>query len=68
MDIQSLAIIAGGLLLFSLISGRLRDTIITAPLASAYARLAAGMGECEENMPAVEIPLREGLIIETKQG
>ena len=32
MDIQSLAIIAGALLLFSLISGRLRDTIITAPL------------------------------------
>lgn len=33
-----------------------------APLAKAYARLAAGMGECEENMPAVEIPLREGQI------
>ena len=68
MDIQSLAIIVGGLLLFSLISGRPRDPIITAPLANAYARLAAGMGKCEENMPAAEIPLREGHIIETKQG
>lgn len=36
--------------------------ISAAPLAGAYARLAAGMGECEENMPAVEIPLREGQI------
>ena len=42
--------------------------ISAAPLANAYARLAAGMGKCEENMPAVEIPLREGHIIETKQG
>ncbi|MDH3635946.1 MAG: cation:proton antiporter [Gammaproteobacteria bacterium] len=42
--------------------------VSAAPLANAYARLAAGMGECEENMPAVEIPLREGHIIETKQG
>jgi len=33
-----------------------------------YARLAASMGECEENLPAVEIPLREGYIFETRQG
>jgi NhaP-type Na+/H+ or K+/H+ antiporter len=33
MDLQSLAFIAGGLLLYSLISGRLQGTIITAPLA-----------------------------------
>ena len=32
MDIQSLAIIAAGLLLYSLVSGRLRETMITAPL------------------------------------
>ena len=36
--------------------------ISTAPLAKAYARLAANMGECEENMPAVEIPLCQGQI------
>ena len=42
--------------------------ISAAPLANVYARLAASMGECEENMPAVEIPLREGHIIETRQG
>ena len=40
--------------------------ISAAPLASAFARLAAGMGECEENMPAVELSLREGHIIETR--
>ena len=36
--------------------------ISAAPLAGTYARLAASMGKCEENMPAVEIPLREGHI------
>jgi hypothetical protein len=40
--------------------------ISAAPRASAFARLAAGMGECEENMPAVELSLREGHIIETR--
>lgn len=39
--------------------------ISAAPLAGAYARLAAGMGECEENMPAAEIPLREGQIVKS---
>lgn len=67
MDLQSLAIIAVGLLLYLLLSGRLRDTIITAPLARTYARLTASMGECEENMPAVEIPLREGHIDKINQ-
>ncbi|MBT8436924.1 MAG: cation:proton antiporter [Gammaproteobacteria bacterium] len=37
--------------------------ISAAPLANAYARLATDMGECEENLPAVEIPLREGHIV-----
>jgi len=41
--------------------------ISAAPLAQAYARLAAGMGECAENMPAVEIPLREGHIDKSNQ-
>lgn len=36
--------------------------ITAAPLASAYARITASMGECEENMPAAEVPLREGHI------
>jgi NhaP-type Na+/H+ or K+/H+ antiporter len=34
--------------------------ITAAPLANAYGRLAARMGECEENQPAAELPLREG--------
>jgi NhaP-type Na+/H+ or K+/H+ antiporter len=34
--------------------------ITAAPLANAYGRLAASMGECEENQPAAELPLREG--------
>jgi NhaP-type Na+/H+ or K+/H+ antiporter len=31
-----------------------------APLANAYGRLAARLGECEENQPTTELPLREG--------
>lgn len=34
--------------------------VTAAPLANAYGRLAAGMGECEENRPAAELPLRVG--------
>ena len=34
--------------------------ITAAPLANAYGRLAARMGECEENQAAAELPLREG--------
>lgn len=34
--------------------------ITAAPLAKAYGRLAENMGECEENQPAAELPLREG--------
>jgi NhaP-type Na+/H+ or K+/H+ antiporter len=32
-----------------------------APLAKLYGRHAARMGECQENMPVSEMPLREGL-------
>lgn len=35
--------------------------ISAAPLANLYGRLAARMGECEENQPATDLPLREGL-------
>lgn len=34
--------------------------ITAAPLAKLYGQLAARMGECEENQPATELPLREG--------
>jgi NhaP-type Na+/H+ or K+/H+ antiporter len=33
-----------------------------APLAKLYGRLAARMGECEENQPVLEMPLREGFV------
>ncbi len=44
MDALSLAIIAGGLLLFSLISGRLQGTVITAPLVFIIFGFAIGTG------------------------
>lgn len=31
-----------------------------APFANLYGRFAARMGECEENQPATDLPLREG--------
>jgi len=34
--------------------------VTAAPLSRAYGKLAAGMGECEENQPASDLPLREG--------
>ena len=34
-----------------------------APLAGLYGRHAENLGECEENMPVSEMPLREGLRI-----
>lgn len=34
--------------------------VTAAPLAKAYGRVVSTMGECEENRPAVELPLREG--------
>jgi NhaP-type Na+/H+ or K+/H+ antiporter len=34
--------------------------ITASPLANAYGRLAARMGECEENQPATALPLRHG--------
>ena len=36
--------------------------ITAAPFARIYGSLAARMGECEENQPVVELPLREGFI------
>jgi len=44
MDALSLAIIAGGLLMFSLISGRLQGTVITAPLVFIIFGFAIGAG------------------------
>ena len=44
MDLLSLAIIAGGLLLYSLISGRLQGTIVTAPLVFIIFGFAVGAG------------------------
>jgi NhaP-type Na+/H+ or K+/H+ antiporter len=44
MDLRSLAIIVGGLLLYSLISGRLRGTVITAPLVFIVFGFVVGMG------------------------
>ncbi len=34
--------------------------ISAAPLARAYGGMAAGMGDCEENKPGMELPLRNG--------
>ena len=34
--------------------------ISASPLANRYGQLAASMGECEENQPVSEHPLREG--------
>jgi NhaP-type Na+/H+ or K+/H+ antiporter len=34
--------------------------VSAAPLARLYGRLSAGMGECAENQPVAELPLREG--------
>ena len=44
MDIRTLAIIAAGLLLFAFVSGRLRNTVITAPLVFVGFGLAIGAG------------------------
>ena len=44
MDLYTMAIIAAGLLIFSLISGRLKATIITAPLVFAGFGFAVGAG------------------------
>lgn len=44
MDALSLAIIAGGLLMFSLISGRLQGTVVTAPLVFIVFGFAIGAG------------------------
>ena len=44
MDLLSLAIIAGGLLLYSLVSGRLEGTMITAPLVFILFGFAVGEG------------------------
>ena len=105
MDLLTIAIAAAGLLIYSLFSGRLQGTIVTAPLvfvvfgyaigidgfniasfdvdhsaihfiaeitlilvlftdaapiARLYDRFAKRMGECEENQPTAELPLRAG--------
>jgi NhaP-type Na+/H+ or K+/H+ antiporter len=44
MDLLSLAVIAGGLLLYSLVSGRLQGTIVTAPLVFIVFGFALGAG------------------------
>jgi NhaP-type Na+/H+ or K+/H+ antiporter len=44
VDLVSVAIITGGLLLYSLISGRLQGTIVTAPLAFVVFGLVVGTG------------------------
>lgn len=44
MDLFSIAVIAGGLLFYSLISGRLQGTIITAPLVFIVFGFIAGSG------------------------
>ena len=44
MDLSSVAVIAVGLLAFSLISGRLRGTVLTAPLVFVVFGYAIGAG------------------------
>jgi len=44
MDLLSLAVVAGGLLLYSLISGRLQGTLVTAPLVFIIFGFAVGTG------------------------
>ena len=34
--------------------------VSAAPLARLYGQQAASMGECEENQPVTELPVREG--------
>ena len=40
--------------------------ITAAPLAKWYGRLTEDMGECAENMPVREIPLRDGMMMDAK--
>ena len=47
MDVLSLTIIAGGLLLYSLVSGRLQGTVITAPLVFIIFGFVVGEGWLE---------------------
>jgi NhaP-type Na+/H+ or K+/H+ antiporter len=41
--------------------------VTSAPLANAYGRLAARMGDCEETQPVSELPLREGIVEQNDQ-
>ena len=41
--------------------------VTAAPLAKAYGRMAASMGECEENQPTTDLPLREGHIANDRE-
>jgi NhaP-type Na+/H+ or K+/H+ antiporter len=40
--------------------------VTAAPFARVYGRITSRMGECEENEPVVELPLREGLPVQEK--
>lgn len=53
MDLLSLAVIAGGLLLYSLVSGRLQGTILTAPLVFIVFGYSLGVGGF--NLAAVDV-------------
>ncbi len=58
MDLLSLAVIAGGLLLYSLISGRLEGTVITAPLVFIVFGFIAGSG----GLQVIQIDLEHSAI------
>ena len=44
MDLTSLAVVTGGLLLYSLVSGRLHGTMVTAPMVFVVAGFVVGAG------------------------
>jgi NhaP-type Na+/H+ or K+/H+ antiporter len=52
---------------FTVALSALLHGVSAAPLAAAYARSTARMGDCEENRPATELPLREAYLIKTNQ-
>jgi len=50
------------LVLITVALSALLHGVSAAPLAARFGRLIAGMGACEENQPACEIPLRDGSV------
>jgi hypothetical protein len=52
---EILSIVVATVALSALLHG-----VSAAPLAARFGRLTERMGECEENRPACELPLREG--------